>query len=139
MKKAIGYLFVLVFVVSVCNAGDVKVFRKEAYELNLESKFIKAGQSVSEVIDLDIVKSKIPDQILSTVKTGEWIYNLPSVIGVSDGVTIDDIEESWDVSFADVKRGGRIVFTRTIKNNGCADRESYTWGITLNCRFIKYR
>jgi hypothetical protein len=127
------------FFVSICNAGDVKVFRKETYELNLESKMVRAGQSISEIIDLDIVKSKVPDQILSTVKTGEWIYNLPSVIGVSDGGNIDDIEESWDVSFADVKRGGRIVFTRTIKNNGCSDRESYSWAITLNCRFIKYR
>lgn len=140
MKKVLGILFVLVFMISVCNAGDVKVFRKEVYDVQLESKLVKAGCCFTEIIDLDTINAKMPDQILSTAKTGDWIYNLPNSIGVEDTEKhLDTIEESWDVSFAEVKHGGRIIFTRIIKNNDSVDRESYAWGLTIRCRFIKYR
>lgn len=140
MKKLLVILFMVILVASNCKAGNVKNFRKEVYEVQLESKLVKAGCCLTEIIDLDTINAKLPDQILSTVKTGDWVYNLPNSIGVNNSEDhLDAVEESWDVSFAEVKHGGRIIFTRVIKNNDSIDRESYAWGLTIKCRFIKYR
>lgn len=140
MKKIIGYLFVLMLIVSVCNAGDINVFQKRSYDLELESKPVKAGSSYVEFFDIDQIGNKLPDEILTTVQTGDWISSLPSniYIGLND-TTVDKILEYWDVSFTTVKNGGRVVFTRTIINNDTVDRDSYAWNLQLKCRYVKYR
>ncbi|MCF6155060.1 MAG: hypothetical protein E3K36_07365 [Candidatus Brocadia sp.] len=140
MKKAIGYLFLLMFLVSVCHAGDVKVLQKKSYDLELESKPVKAGSSFVEYFDIDSLGNKIPDEIAATVQTGDWIASLPRDSYVSlDETTTDKIIEHWGISFAAVRSGGRVVFTRTIINNDIIDRESYAWNLKLKCRYLKYK
>lgn len=140
MKKAIGLLFVLMLMVSVCHAGDIKVFQKKSYDLELESKPVKAGGSYVEFFDIDALGNKIPDEIATTVQTGDWIGSLPDDSYVAlDETKTDKIIEHWGISFAAVKNGGRIVFTRTIINNDTIDRDSYTWSLKVKCRYLKYK
>lgn len=130
----------LVSMVSICNAGDIEVFKKTTYDLTLESKIIKAGGSIVETFEIDTIGNKLPDQIFTTIETGEWVYNLPSDVTVSNtDKEVDKIIEYWEVSFARVKNGGRVVFSRVITNNDSVDRDSYAWNLKVKCRFVKYR
>lgn len=140
MKKAIGFLFLFMLLVSACHAGDVKVFQKKSYDLELESKPVKAGGAYVEYYDIDSLGNKIPDEIAATVQTGDWISSLPGnvYVGMND-TAVDKILEHWDVSFAAVKNGGRVVFTRTIINNDAIDRDSCAWNLKIKCRYLKYR
>ncbi len=121
-------------------ADDFKIIKKGTYDLSLESKEIKAGSSTVEYFDIDTIDNKIPDQIFATVETGDWISSLPSSVGVSDNDSnVDSITEYWEVSFAKVKNGGRVVFARIVANNDSVDRNSYAWNIKLKCRYVKYK
>jgi hypothetical protein len=143
MRNLFGIFFAILSLAStasVCNAGNIEVFKKATYDLTLKNKTIKAGSSIVETFDIDTIKNKLPDQIFSTVETGEWVYNLPSDVGVSNAdKEMDKIIEYWEVSFAKVKNGGKVVFSRVITNNDSVDRDSYTWNLKVTCRFVKYR
>lgn len=136
---SLSLLIVLLF--AACSfADDFTIIKKGTYELLLESKEIKAGSSTIEYFDIDTIDNKIPDQIFTTVESGGWISSLPSNVSVSDkDNNVDKVTEYWDVSFAKVKNGGRVVFTRIITNNDSIDRDSYAWDLTLKCRYVKYR
>lgn len=143
MRKVYEVFFVILYLiitVSVCNASGIRVFKKTTYDLTLESKTIKAGSSIVEIFDLDTIENTVPDQIFSTVETGNWVYNLPSDVGVSDtDKEIDKITEYWEISFTTVKNGGRVIFNRIITNNDVIDRESYAWNLQVKCRYVKYK
>ena len=83
-----------------------KIIKKGSYDLSLESKEIKAGSSTVAYFDIDTINNKIPDQILVTVESGDWVSSLPSTVYVffSDN-SVDRITEYWDVNFAKVRNG----------------------------------
>ena len=117
-----------------------KIIKKGSYDLSLESKEIKAGSSTVAYFDIDTINNKIPDQILVTVESGDWVSSLPSTVYVSfSDNSVDRITEYWDVNFAKVRNGGRVVLGRVITNNDSVDRNSYAWNIKLKCRYVKYR
>lgn len=136
---SLSLLIVLLFA-TYSFADDFKIIKKGTYDLSLESKEIKAGSSTVEYFDIDTIDNKIPDQLFTTVESGDWISSLPSNVGVSDkDNNVDKITEYWEVNFAKVKNGGRVVFTRVITNNDSIDRDSYAWDLKLKCRYVKYR
>ena len=69
-------------------------------------------QNYAKDIVMLIPKNKIiPDQILATVASGDWVSSLPNTVFVSDSNNITDkVIEYWDVSFAKGKNGGRVIF-----------------------------
>ena len=138
MKKYSILLFVFVlFISSACFAIDIKVIKSENYELSLEPILIKANTSYTEIHDIDSIREIIPEQIIATVQTGDWVSNLPNAVFVSfqDG-TCDKISEYWDISFAKVNNGN-VIFTRTITNNDSIDRNAYSWDIKIAAIFLK--
>lgn len=141
MKKSIYLLPLLALLLfSYSYADDVNVIKKGSYSVNLESIPIKTNSSIVEYFDIDSIGNKIPDQIFATVETGDWVSSLPNTVFVSDSNNIaDKCIEYWDVSFAKVKDGGRVTFTRTIINNDSVDRESYSWNLEIRYQFVKYR
>ena len=76
-----------------------------------------------EIFDMDTIGNKIPDQIIATVESGDWVSSLPNTATVADADNnVDKIIENWDISFAKAKNGGRVIFTRVITNNDDVDR-----------------
>jgi len=135
---SLSLLIVLLFA-TYSFADDFKIIKKGTYDLSLESKEIKAGSSTVEYFDIDTIDTKIPDQIFTTVESGDWISSLPSNVSVSDkDNNVDKVTEYWEVSFAKVKNG-RVIFSRIITNNDSIDRDSYAWDLKLKCRYVKYR
>ncbi len=133
-------MVMVMFFSAFCFAEDFKVIKKEVYLLTLESKEIKAGSSTVEYFDIDTIGNKLPDQIFTTTETGDWVYSLPGMVYVSSADnTVDKITEYWEVSFAKVRNGGRVVFSRIIINNDSVDRESYAWNLKVKCRYVKYK
>ena len=133
-------VLIVMFLSALCFADDFKIIKKEVYDIELESKEIKAGSSTVEYFDIDIIGNKLPDQIFSTVETGDWISSLPGMVFISSQEnTVDKITEYWEVSFANVRNGGRVVFTRVIINNDSVDRASYAWNLKVKCRYVKFK
>ncbi len=135
---SLSLLMVLLFA-AYSVADDFTIIKKGTYELSLESKEIKAGSSTVEYFDIDTIDNKIPDQIFTTVESGDWVSSLPSNVNVSDKDNVDKVTEYWEVSFSKVKNGDRVVFTRIIINSDSMDRDSYAWDLKLKCRYVKYR
>ncbi|MBI5677344.1 MAG: hypothetical protein HZC52_02370 [Planctomycetes bacterium] len=106
----------------------------------MESNSVKANSSIMEIFDIDTIGNKIPDQIIATVESGDWVSSLPNTVTVADADNnVDKLIEYWDISFAKTKNDGRVIFTRVITNNDDVDRESYSWELKIKYRFIKYR
>lgn len=140
MRNVSLSLIVVLLFATYSFADDFKIIKKGTYDLSLESKEIKAGSSTVEYFDIDTIDNKIPDQIFTTVESGDWVSSLPGNVNVSDNDdNVDKVTEYWEVSFAKVKNGGRVVFSRVITNNDSIDRNSYAWNIILKCRYVKYR
>ena len=141
--KRLSYLLPLLltlFLTSYSYADDIEVIKKGNYSLSLESKSVKANSNIMEIFDMDTIGNKIPDQIIATVESGDWVSSLPNTATVADADNnVDKIIEYWDVSFSKAKNGGRVIFTRVITNNDDVDRESYAWDLKIKYRFIKYR
>lgn len=117
----------------------MRIFKKSVYDLVLESKSIPANSRLVEYFDIDSLGSKIPDQIFTTVQTGDWISTLPGNTFTADSSNnVDSISEYWDVSFANVKNG-RVVFSRVIINDSDTDRDSYSWNLKIKCKYAKFR
>ena len=140
MRNVSLCLLIVLLFAAYSVADDFKIIKQGTYELSLESKEIKAGSSTVEYFDIDTIDNKIPDQILVTVESGDWVSSLPSTVYVffSDN-SVDRITEYWDVNFAKVRNGGRVVLGRVITNNDSVDRNSYAWNIRLKCRYVKYK
>lgn len=135
---SLSLLIVLLFA-AYSFADDFKIIKKGSYDLSLESKEIKAGSSTVAYFDIDTIDNKIPDQIFTTVESGDWISSLPGNVSVSDkDNNVDKVTEYWEVNFAKVKNG-RVIFSRVITNNDSIDRDSYAWNLKLKCRYVKYR
>ena len=135
---SLSLLIVLLFA-AYSFADDFKIIKKGSYDLSLESKEIKAGSSTVEYFDIDTIDNKIPDQIFTTVESGDWISSLLGNVSVSDkDNNVDKVTEYWEVNFAKVKNG-RVIFSRVITNNDSIDRDSYAWNSKLKCRYVKYR
>ena len=133
-------LLLALFLTSFSYADDIEVIKKGNYSLSLESDSVKANSSIMEIFDMDTIGNKIPDQIIATVESGDWVSSLPNTATVADADNnVDKIIEYWDVSFSKAKNGGRVIFTRVITNNDDVDRESYAWDLKIKYRFIKYR
>ena len=133
-------LLLALFLTSFSYADDIEVIKKGNYSISLESKSVNANSSIMEIFDIDTIGNKIPDQIIATVESGDWVSSLPNTVTVADADNnVDKIVEYWDVSFAKAKNGGRVIFTRVITNNDDVDRESYSWELKIKYRFIKYR
>jgi len=140
MRNVSLCLLIVLLFAAYSVADDFKIIKQGTYELSLESKEIKAGSSTVEYFDIDTIDNKIPDQILVTVESGDWVSSLPSTVYVSfSDNSVDRITEYWDVNFAKVRNGGRVVLGRVITNNDSVDRNSYAWNIKLKCRYVKYR
>ena len=142
MKRLIYLLPLLLtlFLTSYSYADDIEVIKKGNYSLSLESKSVKANSNIMEIFDMDTIGNKIPDQIIATVESGDWVSSLPNTVTVADADNnVDKIIENWDISFSKAKNGGRVIFTRVITNNDDVDRESYAWDLKIKYRFIKYR
>lgn len=138
MKK---YLLSIFFVFVLCSASfasGINIFKKGIYDLTLESKSIPVNSRLVEYFDIDSL-DKIPDQIIATVQTGDWISSLPGNIFITDASNnVDSISEYWEVNFAKTKNG-RVVFSRVIINNSDSDKDSYSWNLKINCKYVKYR
>ncbi|HHT9114014.1 MAG: hypothetical protein HZA47_11715 [Planctomycetes bacterium] len=133
-------LLLALFLTSFSYADDIEVIKKGNYSLSLESNSVKANSSIMEIFDIDTIGNKIPDQIIATVESGDWVSSLPNTVTVADADNnVDKIIENWDINFAKAKNGGRVIFTRVITNNDDVDRESYAWDLKIKYRFIKYR
>jgi len=140
MKKKILLPLLSLLLFSYSYADDIDVIKKGSYSISLESKSVKANSSTMEIFDIDTIGNKIPDQIIATVESGDWVSSLPNTVTVADtDNNVDKIIENWDISFAKAKNGGRVIFTRVIINNDDVDRESYAWDLKIKYRFIKYR
>ena len=140
MRNVSLCLLIVLLFAAYSVADDFKIIKQGTYELSLESKEIKAGSSTVEYFDIDTIDNKIPDQILVTVESGDWVSSLPSTVYVSfSDNSVDRITEYWDVNFAKVRNGGRVVLGRVITNNDSVDRNSYAWNIRLKCRYVKYK
>ena len=140
MKKKILLPLLSLLLFSYSYADDIDVIKKGSYSISLESKSVKANSSTMEIFDIDTIGNKIPDQIIATVESGDWVSSLPNTVTVADtDNNVDKIIENWDISFAKAKNGGRVIFTRVIINNDDVDRESYAWELKIKYRFIKYR
>lgn len=138
MRNVSLSLLIVLLVATYSFADDFKIIKKGTYDLSLESKEIKAGSSTVEYFDIDTIDNKIPDQIFTTIESGDWISSLPSNVSVSDkDNNVDKVTEYWEVSFAKVKNG-RVIFSRVITNNDSIDRDSYAWDLKLKCRYVKY-
>ena len=122
MKRLIYLLPLLLtlFLTSYSYADDIEVIKKGNYSISLESKSVNANGSIMEIFDIDTIGTKMPDQIIATVESGDWVSSLPNTVTVADN-------------------GGRVIFTRVITNNDDVDRESYAWDLKIKYRFIKYR
>ena len=122
MKRLIYLLPLLLtlFLTSYSYADDIEVIKKGNYSISLESKSVNANSSIMEIFDIDTIGTKMPDQIIATVESGDWVSSLPNTVTVADN-------------------GGRVIFTRVITNNDDVDRESYAWDLKIKYRFIKYR
>ena len=141
MNRLIIGIFILAATLfgGACKGDTVKVFRQTEHALALEGKEIPANSGITEVYNIDSVGNRVPDQIFATATTDVWNSSLPSAVWVSFGDSVvDKVVEYWDVSFAEIRNGGNVVFTRTIINNDSVDRVSYAWNILLRCRYIKY-
>ena len=133
-------LLLVLFSTSLSYADNIEVIKKGSYSISLESKSVKANSSIMETFDIDTIGNKIPDQIIATVESGDWVSSLPNTVSVADADNnVDKLTEYWDISFAKTKNGGRVIFTRVITNNDSVDRESYAWDLKIKYRFIKYR
>ena len=133
-------LLLALFLTSLSCADDTEVIKKGSYSLSLESKSVKSNSSIMETFDIDTIGNKIPDQIIATVESGDWVSSLPNTVTIADADNnVDNLIEYWDISFAKTKNGGRVIFTRVITNNDSVDRESYSWNLKIKYRFIKYR
>ncbi|MDO8141879.1 MAG: hypothetical protein Q6358_10310 [Candidatus Brocadiales bacterium] len=141
MKRLIYLLPLLALLsISYSYADDIEVIKKGSYSLSLESKSAKANSSIMQIFDIDTIGNKIPDQIIATVESGDWVSSLPNTVSVADADNnVDKLIEYWDISFAKTKNGGRVIFTRVITNNDSVDSDSYAWNIKLKYRFVKYR
>lgn len=137
MFKKLGIILILCLLCKTVYS-ETNTFKITQYNLILEEKLIKANQTYSEIITIDSIKHKIPSQIISTVQTGDWIYNLPAttVVTINESDIIDKLVENWDITFANVKKG-KILFTRTITNNDNIDRFSYIWNLKITCYYNK--
>ena len=137
MFKKIIIIFILCLLCKISFA-KTETFKIQTYPLQLNSVELNPGETYTENIDIDSIKYKIPSQILTTVETGNWIYNLPNSIFVTFGSSsiTDKIIEHWDVSFASVKQG-KVLFIRTITNNDTIIRNSYEWNIKVKCFYNK--
>ena len=125
MKRLFYFLPLLLalFLISFSYADDIEVIKKGNYSLSLESNSVKANSSIMEIFDIDTIGNKIPDQIIATVESGDWVSSLPNTVTVADADNnVDKIIEYWDVSFSKAKNGGRVIFTRVITNNDDVDR-----------------
>jgi len=122
MKRLICLLSLLLALslTSYSYADDIEVIKKGNYSISLESKSVNANSSIMEIFDIDTIGTKMPDQIIATVESGDWVSSLPNTVTVADN-------------------GGRVIFTRVITNNDDVDRESYAWDLKIKYRFIKYR
>lgn len=143
MKKIMIFLILMVIVVipiTIVFADDIDVFDRITEDLELESVLVKAGEGITERYDIETLGNKIPHQILATVESGSWIFNLPTtaVVYLEPDDKADNIIEYWDVAFANTKKG-KIVFYRTIVNNDVIDRDSYAWNLKIKCKLIRYK
>ena len=122
MKRLICLLSLLLALslTSYSYADDIEVIKKGNYSISLESKSVNANSSIMEIFDIDTIGTKMPDQIIATVESGDWVSSLPNTVTVADN-------------------GGRVIFTRVITNNDDVDRKSYAWDLKIKYRFIKYR
>jgi len=122
MKRLICLLSLLLALslTSYSYADDIEVIKKGNYSISLESKSVNANSSIMEIFDHRYIGTKMPDQIIATVESGDWVSSLPNTVTVADN-------------------GGRVIFTRVITNNDDVDRESYAWDLKIKYRFIKYR
>lgn len=143
LMKRLFYLLpslLALFLTSFSYADDIEVIKKGNYSISLESKSVNANSSIMEIFDIDTIGNKIPDQIIATVESGDWVSSLPNTVTVADADNnVDKIIENWDISFAKAKNGGGVIFTRVITNNDDVDRDSYSWDLKIKYRFIKYR
>lgn len=143
MKKIMIFLILMVIVaipITIVFADDIEVFDRITEDLELGSVLVKAGEGITERYDIETLGNKIPHQILATVESGNWIFNLPTtaIVYLEPDDKADNIIEYWDVAFANTKKG-KIVFYRTIVNNDVIDRDSYAWNLKIKCKLIRYK
>jgi len=126
--------------VTIVFADDIDVFDRITEDLELESVLVKAGEGITERYDIKALGNKIPHQVLATVESGNWVFNLPTtaIVYLEPDDKADNIIEYWDVAFANTKKGN-IVFYRTIVNNDVIDRDSYSWDLKIKCKLIRYK
>ena len=143
MKKIMIFLILMVIVaipITIVFADDIEVFDRITEDLELGSVLVKAGEGITERYDIKTLGNKIPHQILATVESGNWIFNIPTtaIVYLEPDDKADNIIEYWDVAFANTKKG-KIVFYRTIVNNDVIDRDSYAWNLKIKCKLIRYK
>lgn len=127
MKKCVLVIIALLFLQSYVIAKEV--------ELHLNEEFVPANSYLTEVFDIGELKEsgKLPKRIVATVTLGDWVYNLPHVVGLTDWYYTQDtrLTEGWDVFFARV-HGGRILFIRTVTNDTDEDLYTYAWDVKID-------
>ena len=111
MKKLVYFSIDILNTFPMCLASDIEVFKNKTYNIELESKSVKANSSIVETIDIDALdKKKIPGSDFYYGRIRRLDFFLPSNVGVSDkDNNVDKVTEYWEVSFAKVKNGRVIL------------------------------
>lgn len=137
MNKFVLLIFALFCFIGVAESREFQVIKKKTYNIELPILIIPAKSTISEVYELGTINKKLPDQILGTIQTGDWVTSLPCIMGVEtvDGLSV--IEESWGISYAR-KEGGYIRFYRFIENKSNEEMDSYAWNLKVKTAWIKY-
>lgn len=134
----VGLIFAtLMSFVVIVEGRDLQVLKKKTYNVELPILTVPANSTISEVYELGNLKKKLPDQILGTIQTGDWVTSLPCVMGVETVNGLSAIEESWGISYAK-KENGYIRFYRFIENKSGEEMESYAWNLKVKTVWIKY-
>lgn len=137
MKKLILVVFALLCFAGISEARELQVIKKKTYKIELSIINVPANSTVSEVFEIDTLNKKLPDQILGTIQTGDWVTSLPCIMGVDTVDGLSPLEESWGISYAR-KEGGYIRFFRFVENKSDVDMESYAWNLKIRTVQIKY-
>lgn len=107
-----------------------KIVQNGSYSLSLAATNVPAGKTIFQNTDIATISTPKVSGMLAFVKTGDWIYRLPSSVRVDDADDNAHHFEEWDVGYAGVTNG-LVVFHRVINNTDAAAWTSYAWNITV--------
>jgi len=137
MNKVIFILLAIFCFAGIAESRELQVLKKKTYNIELPILVVPANSTISEVYEIGTITKRLPDQILGTIQTGDWVTSLPCTMGVETVDGLSAIEESWGISYAK-KESGYIRFYRFMENKSDEEMNSYAWNLKVKTAWIKY-